>query len=77
MFHYSELIPRVQPQLQKASASGLSMIEILERELGQICLFAKGSIKRILSQYVWNFFRTVLWEEHNDAVNRERRTWLQ
>ena len=52
MFHYSELIPRVQPQLQKASASGLSMIEILERELGQICLFAKGSIKRILSQYV-------------------------
>ena len=31
MFHYSELIPRVQPQLQKASASGLSVIEILEQ----------------------------------------------
>ena len=32
MFHYSELIPRVQPQLQKAGASsGLSMIDILEQ----------------------------------------------
>ena len=34
----------------KASASGLSMIEIIEQELGQICLPGKGSIRRILSQ---------------------------
>ena len=45
--------------------------------IGQTSLLAKGSIRRILSQYILKIFRTVLWAEHNDSVNRGRRPGLQ
>ena len=62
----------------KPSASDfLSMIKILERGTWSNKSTSKGSIRRILSQYVQKIFKTVLWEEHNDAVNRRRRPRLQ